>query len=388
MVALVGLLDPPRREVREALALCRRAGVRVVMVTGDQAGTARAVAGELGLAGAAASAGADPPEVMAGADLPRAAYSQAAGEGGDEGEAERLRAVAVFARVEPEQKLRLVELHQAGGAIVAMLGDGVNDAPALRQADIGVAMGRRGTQVAREAADLVLEDDSFVSIVEAIRSGRVILTNLRRFAIYLLSCNASELVLVACSVVLGSPLPLLPLQILYLNLVTDVFPALALGFGEGDPEVMERPPQDPKEPLLAPRHWLRIGGYALLLAAAVLALLLLVGSGLGWDERRTVTVSFLGLALAQLGHVFDMRGRGSRPLANDVVRNPWIWGALAICLALLAAAVHLPVLARALGTVAPGGDGWALAAGAGLIPLALVQAGHLVAGWQRRRGER
>ena len=385
MVALVGLLDPPRREVREALALCRRAGVRVVMVTGDQAGTARAVAGQLGLAGAA-SAGSDSPEVVVGADLPRAAFAETAGEG--EGVAERLRAVAVFARVEPEQKLRLIELHQAGGAIVAMLGDGVNDAPALRQADIGVAMGRRGTQVAREAADLVLEDDSFVSIVEAIRSGRVILSNLRRFAIYLLSCNASELLLVAGSVGLGSPLPLLPLQILYLNLVTDVFPALALGFGEGDPDVMERPPQDPKEPLLAARHWLRIGAYALLLAAAVLGLLLLVSSGLGWDERRTVTVSFLGLALAQLGHVFDMRGRGSRMLANDVVRNPWIWGALTLCLGLLIAAVHLPPLAAVLGTAPPGAAGWALAASAGLVPLALTQASHLAAAWQRRQSGR
>jgi Ca2+-transporting ATPase len=373
IVALVGLLDPPRHEVRESLALCRRAGVRVVMVTGDQAGTARAVARELELLADGETT------VLEGRELPLGELAAP--------ERERLAAIAVFARVEPEQKLRLIRLHQQRGDVVAMLGDGVNDAPALRQADIGVAMGRRGTQVAREAADLVLEDDAFASIVGAVRQGRVILSNLRRFALYLMSCNASEILLVAGAAALGSPLPLLPLQILYLNLVTDVFPALALGFGEGDPHVMERPPAQAREPLLAARHWCRIGTYAALLATTVMVLLLVVHVGFGWSEKRTVTVCFLGLALAQLGHVFDMRSRGSRLFANDVVRNPWIWGALVLCLALLAAAVYLPGLRGLLGAVDPGGAGWGLAATTGLVPLAITQLGHAVSGRRRQREE-
>jgi Ca2+-transporting ATPase len=298
----------------------------------------------------------------------------------DAGDRERLAAVPIFARVEPEQKLRLIRLHQQRGDVVAMLGDGVNDAPALAQADIGVAMGRRGTQVAREAADLVLEDDSFASIVGAVRQGRIILSNLRRFALYLLSCNASEIVLVAGAAALGSTLPLLPLQILYLNLVTDVFPALALGFGEGDAQVMARPPSPAGEPLLAARHWRRIAAYALLLAATVLALLFVTLALFGWSERRAVTVSFLALALGQLGHVFDMRGRGSRLLDNDVVRNPWVWGALAVCLALLAAALYLPGLRQLLGTVDPGAAGWAAAVVAAVVPLLVAQLHHVLTG--------
>jgi Ca2+-transporting ATPase len=308
--------------------------------------------------------GTGPETVVEGRDL-------ATGDLGPDGA--RLADVPVFARVEPEQKLRLIRLFRDRGDVVAMLGDGVNDAPALRQADIGVAMGLRGTQVAREAADLVLEDDALASVVGAVEQGRIILANLRRFVAYLLSCNATEIVLVGGAAALGAPLPLLPLQILYLNLVTDVFPALALGFGEGDAAVMARGPSAPGTPLLARRHWLRIGGYAATLAGAVLTAMLVARLGLGWSERRAGTVAFLGLALGQLGHVFDMRGRGSRPLSNDVVRNPWVWGAIALCLALLAAAVHLPGLAPLLGTVAPGAAGWGLAALAALAPLGIAQ---------------
>ena len=193
------------------------------------------------------------------------------------GEHERKRVLAaqVFARVTPAQKLDLVRLYQSAGAVVAMTGDGVNDAPALQKADIGVAMGLRGTEVAREAADIVLRDDAFGSIVAAIREGRVIFGNLRRFLIYLLSCNISEVMVVALAVVTGLPLPLLPLQILFLNLVTDVFPAFALATGEGEDDVMRPPPRDPREPLLGGPQWLFIAGYGALLTASTLATLLI-----------------------------------------------------------------------------------------------------------------
>jgi Ca2+-transporting ATPase len=318
------------------------------MVTGDHSGTALGVARMLGLVGQDARA-------VEGRSLA-------------ELDAQALLAAPVFARVDPAQKLRLVERHQQAGSVVAMTGDGVNDAPALRRADIGVAMGRRGTQVAREAADMVLHDDSFTSIVRAIHQGRTIFTNIRRFTVYLLSCNISEVALVFAATVAGGPLPLLPLQILYLNLVTDVFPALALGFGEGAAATMQRPPRDPREPIVTRQLWLAILCYVALIAGAVLGALFAALHVLDLDEHRAITVSFLALALAQVWHVFDMRERGSALVRNDVVRSPWVWGAVVLCLLLLLLAVHGPVLPAVLGTADPGVAGWALALGASVLP--------------------
>src|SRR5690606_32746624 len=216
LLGLTGLRDPPRAEIRAAIDACREAGVGVVLVTGDQPATASAIARELGIAGP------DGREVL-GRDL-TAVLAEPAG---------ALRDVAVFARVSPEQKLQLVEAYQRAGSVVGMTGDGVNDAPALKKADIGIAMGRRGTEAAREAADIVLGDDSFQTIVEAIAQGRTIFENIRRFIVYLLSGNLGEILAVGAASLLGAPLPLLPLQILFINLLFDVFPALALGVGRG-----------------------------------------------------------------------------------------------------------------------------------------------------------
>jgi Ca2+-transporting ATPase len=352
LLALVGLADPPRATVAGAVAACHRAGIRVVMVTGDHAGTAAAIARAVGIVPEGET------RVVQGTDLER--------------EADPL-LPRVFARVSPEQKLALVAAYQAAGHVVAMTGDGVNDAPALRKADIGVAMGRRGTQVAREAADMVLVDDAFESIVAAVEQGRVLFDNVRRFVVYLLSCNVSEVLVVTAAAVVGGPLPLLPLQILFLNLVTDVFPALALGFGEGDRDVLERPPRDPREPVLTRAHWREVAGYAALLSASVLLALLAALHGLHYEERAAVTVSFLTLATSQLLHVFNVRGRGSSLLGNDVVRNPWIWAALLLCAGLILLAVHWPLLAGPLQLVTPDLRGWALVVGASLLPLAVGQ---------------
>ncbi len=362
-LGLLGLLDPPRPGVREALAACRRAGIRVVMVTGDQAATARHVASAVGLLDPRQ---AEPHAVIEG-------HAIRAPDQLSPPETERLLAARVIARASPEQKLHLLALHQRHGAVVAMTGDGVNDAPALKAADIGVAMGRRGTQVAREAADMVLEDDELVTIVAAVEQGRVIFSNLRRFVVYLLSCNASEIGVVAVAFLAGAPLPILPLQILFLNLVTDVFPALALGVGEGDPGVMERPPRPHREPLLASRHWTVVAVHALTMMLAVLGSLAIATHGLGAEPARAVTLSFLTLAFAQLWHVFNMRSAASRGLRNELTRNPWLWGALALCSVLLLAAVYVPILARVLSVVDPGPEGWALVAAASLTPLALGQ---------------
>jgi Ca2+-transporting ATPase len=357
-LGLVGFRDPPRVEVKQAIADCRQAGIRVVMVTGDHAVTARKIAENVGITGPGSCI------LIEGREL------EALGALGEQ-ERRRVLAAQVFARVTPAQKLELVLLYQSAGEVVAMTGDGVNDAPALQRADIGVAMGLRGTEVAREAADIVLRDDAFGSIVAAIREGRVIFSNLRRFLVYLLSCNISEVMVVALAVVAGLPLPLLPLQILFLNLVTDVFPAFALATGEGEEDVLRRPPRDPREPLLGRPQWLFIAGFSALLTASTLSALVIGRYGLRLQGEALVTVSFLTLAFAQLWHVFNMWGRGSGVLRNAVTSNPYVWMAVALCTAILLLAIYVPPLAATLQIVPPDRAGWTLVLAASLAPLFL-----------------
>jgi P-type Ca2+ transporter type 2C len=374
LLALAAVQDPPRAGIGEAVASCRAAGIEAVLVTGDQEPTARAVALAVGLV--------DSPEAPAvsGRDLVR-------GLPADPAARQRLRAARIFARVDPGQKLDLIALHQEVGGVVAMTGDGVNDAPALRRADIGIAMGRRGSQVAREAADVVLKNDSFATIVFAVRQGRVIFDNIRRFVLYLLGCNLSELLVVASAGAIAAPLPILPLQLLFLNLVTDVFPALALGMGEGDAGVMARPPRPPEEPFLTARHWRRVVGDGALLAAAVWGALWLALAHLRVGGERAVTITFLTLAAAQLWHVFDLRPRGSRLLDNDIVRNPYIWGALALCAGLLVLAVYFRPFAALLKLQDPGLLGWMVVVTMSLAPLVAGQVARAILWWWAPRIE-
>ncbi len=346
-LGLVGLLDPPRLDVRQAILQCKEAGIRVVMVTGDYPSTARNVALAVGLIDRGDN------EVIHGKNLKSPDQLS---------EEERLRILQplIFARVSPKQKLDLIGIHQKNGSIIAMTGDGVNDAPALKKADIGIAMGMRGTQVAREAADIVLKDDAFSTIVLAIEQGRIIFGNIRKFVLYLISCNVSEIMVVSIASLAALPLPILPLQILFLNLVTDVFPALALGVGEGDTQTMKKPPRDPKEPILTSQNWLAIGGYGVMMTLSVIGALMIALIWLGMEEQQAVSVSFLTLAFVQLWHVFNMRDRGSGFIRNDITRNPFIWGALGLCIVLLLAAVYTPVFARVLRVVDPGKEGWIL----------------------------
>ena len=360
-LGLVGMLDPPREPVRAAIEACHQAGVSVVMVTGDQAATAASVAVAVGLDGSLA-----PP--LDGREIQMLLL-------GSEADRERVRRAVVLARTSPRQKLDVIELHQEAGDIVAMIGDGVNDAPALRKADIGVAMGRRGTQVAREAADMVLEDDELDTVAVAIREGRIIFGNIRNFVVYLLSCNVSELFAVGAAPLLSLPLPILPLQILFLNLVTDVFPALALGAGEGEGDVMRRPPADFAERLLERRHWTLIWAYGVIITAAVLGALAVALHVLGMPEQRGVTVSFLTLGFGQLAHVFNVRAPRAGLFVNEVTRNLWVWGALLLCTVLLLAAVYVPLLSRVLGTSDPGVVGWIVVAVGSVAPLLLGQLG-------------
>jgi Ca2+-transporting ATPase len=364
-LGLIGLLDPPRDEVGQAIEQCREAGIRVVMVTGDQPATAAAIAHQTEIA-----RDGDNPPVMHGSELK--APDKMSSE-----DRRRVLETAVFARVSPEQKLHLIKLMQEEGETVAMTGDGVNDAPALKKADIGVAMGRRGTDAARQAADMVLLDDAFSSIVAAVRQGRIIFGNIRKSVMFMLCTNVAEVVAVAAASVVGGftnlPLPLLPLQILYLNVVTDVFPALALGMGKGEPDVMRRKPRPRSEPVLTRAHWSAIGGWSVLVAVCVLGALIVASYLLGFEQKQAVTASFLTLAFGKLWFVFNLRNPGSRLLDNDIVRNPYIAGSIALCAALLIAAVYLPGLSAILKTQDPGLRGWLLVLGMSLIPFVLGQ---------------
>ena len=354
LLGAIGLSDPARSDVREAIAQFHDAGIRVVMVTGDHASTARRIAQDIQLIGADATG-----QCLDAARLDGAALLDEA----------RLSQVRVIARATPQQKLELISYYQDQGWVVAMTGDGVNDAPALKQADIGVAMGIRGTPVAREAAAMVLQDDRFSTILEAVAQGRAIYASIRKFVVYLLSCNISEVLVVGLAIMAGAPLPLLPLQILFLNLVTDVFPALALGVGEGPAGLMSRAPRPANEPILARRHWVTIASYGAVMSAAVLGAMGIAVLALGFPADDAVTVSFCTLALAQLWHVFNMRDRKSAALRNEITTNPWIWAAVILCIILVLAAVYVPAFSLLLGLVNPGLKGWAVILPMSLVPL-------------------
>ncbi|MHC4518980.1 MAG: cation-translocating P-type ATPase [Planctomycetota bacterium] len=346
-LGLVVMEDPPRSDVPDAIRACRQAGIRVVMITGDHPKTAFSIASAVGLTDD------ETHKVVVGKDIVSADRMSAQ-------DREHYRATSVFARVSPRQKLDLIDVHQQFGSVVAMTGDGVNDAPALKKANIGIAMGQRGTQVAREAADMVLKDDAFATIVVAVQQGRVIFDNIRRFVLYLLSCNVSEVMIVFAASLVNAPLPILPLQILFLNLVTDVFPALALGVAKVDPRVMERKPRRPEEPILPTGQWFSIAGYGVLITFSVLLAFAVALKAFSVDTERAVTVSFLTLALSQLWHVFNMRGTGSGILRNEITRSRYVWGAVGLCVGLLLIAIYVPIVASVMGLTRPSLREWLL----------------------------
>jgi Ca2+-transporting ATPase len=361
-LGLVGMMDPPRAGVKEAVATCKRAGIRAVMITGDHRLTATAIAREIGLWD-------EGDEAVTGAEL--AAMSDAE-------LAERIMRLRVFARTTAEQKLRIVRAFKARGHVVAMTGDGVNDAPALREAHIGVAMGRGGTDVARQAADLVLADDNFATIVEAVREGRAIYRNIQKFIFFLLSSNMGLLVAVfVVSFVQRWP-PLTPLMILWINLVTNGLPALALGVNPPDQHLMREPPRDPDEGLLRRRDYFGILYVGVVMGAAAIGLYAMNGQSDPEALQHTRAMAFSLLALSPLFHAWSCRS----PVMSVLSARPLISLPLVAAI-VLSAAIHLvavlvPALRPVFRTFPMTGTEWLVLLGLAALIVPAVEAAKLV----------
>jgi Ca2+-transporting ATPase len=381
-LGLIGMIDPPREEARYAVARARHAGIRSMMITGDHPKTAAVIARELGIS----SDG----RVISGAELeamPDGVLAQTVQE------------VSVYARVNPEHKLRIVKALQSGGATVAMTGDGVNDAPALKAADIGVAMGLTGTDVSKEAADVVLADDNFATIVAAVEEGRAIFANIRKFLRYLLSSNIGEVMTMFFGVLLadiiglhaheGSTvvLPLLATQILWINLVTDGAPALALGVDLADKGLMNHPPRPQNEGVITPRMWGGIFFVGVIMAVGTLGVLdaslpggLIEGAG---DIQYAQKMAFTTLMIFQLFNVFNARS-DEQSAFHGLLRNRWLWGAVALSLLLQVAVIHVPFLQHAFSTVSLTGNDWLRCVSVASSVLWLREGSKLIARCRRK----
>jgi Ca2+-transporting ATPase len=354
-VAFVGLTDPPAPGVLATIRALQDAGIRTVMLTGDQKLTAESVARELGVMRPDESA-------LDGAEVERL----------DDRELEdAVWRVAAFSRVSPETKLRIVDAYRRRGEIVAMLGDGVNDAPALRKADLGAAMGIRGTDLAKEASDIVLLDDRFSTIAAAVEEGRIIFDNIRKFVFYLFSCNLAEIFVLFGAIAAGLPAPLLPLQILWLNLLTDTFPALALAGEPAEPDVMRQAPRDPDAALLSGAMLRAITGYGALIAGAALGA---YAWGLAAGPARATTMAFMTLALAQIFHLGNARAAGPVLGWRRATSNRWALAAVAVTVGLQLAAVYAPPLARLLHVVPLAARDWLTIVPCALLPAVAGQA--------------
>jgi Ca2+-transporting ATPase len=361
---LIGFLDPLRPEVPAAIAECRSAGIKVVMITGDHPATAKNIAMQLGLANAQ-------DEVLHGNSMKP--YKLLTEE-----DKMKWLATPVFARVTPAQKLDLIALFQENKMVVGMTGDGVNDAPALKKADIGIAMGQRGTQVAQEVADMILKNDAFSSIVLAIKQGRVIVDNIRRFIIFLLSCNASELLIIATAAILNLHFQLLPLQILFINLVTDVLPALALGVTEAAPDVMQRKPYTFGIAIINVKRWKAIFTYAAVITITTIGAVVVSHEWLHktepWDTTLYNNILFYSLIFSQILHVFNMSFEGKKRFYKTAVfRNKYVWLAVISCIVITLSSYFIIPFRKVLTiTIYQWGD-WVIVAVSAFLSLLLIQ---------------
>lgn len=361
---LIGMEDPPRKEAYEAVKTCRRAGITPVMITGDHAGTACATAKKLGILSRSG-------ECLTGAQIDKM---------GENEFAQAVRTCRVYARVTPEHKVRIVKALRAHGEIVAMTGDGVNDAPALKAADIGCAMGKGGTQVSQNAADMILTDDNFATIVKAVAGGRGIYDNIRRAIHYLLGCNIGEILCVFAATLFGMPAPLLPIQLLFINLVTDSLPALALGTEMPDSRVMQRPPRDSAKSFFADRTGLDIALEGMLIGALSL-FAFVAGNSLFKNSCVELgrTMAFAAQSLCEIAHSFNMRSRRS-VFSIGIFSNRKLTVCAALCAALQLTVMTVPPLAALFNVSALTPAEWLTVAALAISPIAFSELGKAVGG--------
>lgn len=362
-MGLIGMIDPPRKEAITAVEVCKHAGIRPVMITGDHRLTAIAIAKELSMISN------DTGMVLTGKDLETMSQEELN---------ERAKEVAVYARVSPEHKVRIVDAMRTHGHITAMTGDGVNDAPALKKADIGVAMGKGGTEVAKEASDMILADDNFATIVTAVEEGRAIFDNLRKFISFLLSSNVGEVVSMFLGIMLAKVLglidvqglaflPLTATQILWINLVTDGFPALALGVDPKDPNIMDMPPRDPKEQVISKRMWLMIFIVGTWIGLGTLFVLdaYYPGGLVTWrpniDPDHSRTMAFTTMVMFEIFNAFNFRSFNNSVFRVGVFKNRWLLAAVSFSIILQLVVLYTPVLQKAFHTVPLGLGDWTIA---------------------------
>lgn len=361
---LIGMIDPPREEVFNAIKECKSAGINVIMITGDHPSTAKNIGLRLGIISEQSQS------VILGKDMNDYAHL-------DDGDRDKWIGTNIFARVSPKQKLDLVAVLQDRKFIVGMTGDGVNDAPALKKADIGIAMGERGTQVAQEVADMVLRDDSFASIVKAIKQGRIIFENIRKFVIYLLSCNISELLLIATASILNLHFQLFPLQILYINIVSDVLQALALGVTEGSNSIMQRPPRNTQEPIIDRKRWQAIIYYSIIISISCMAAVFIshytVHQVETFDPALCNNILFFTLIITQLLHVFNMGASDAPFFKTEVFRNKYIWYATIACIVILIISYLVAPIRKVLDIYPMSFADWIIAIGMSFFSLIVIQ---------------
>jgi len=369
-VGLAGIADPPREDIKRAIEEAQSAGIRIIMITGDQRDTAVSVAKQIGLKP-------EDERVISGAEME--SFNQ-------EELGELLKGNPIFVRVSPKNKIDIINALNNSEEVSAMIGDGVNDAPALKKADIGIAMGKRGTTVAKEASDMILLDDRFYTIIEAIREGRGIFDNIQKFVFYLLSCNLSEILIIFVSILMGVPSPVVAIQILWLNLVTDVFPALALAWEKSEAGIMKRAPRTRNEPLITRKYKIKIVLQSMIITVGPLsAYLISLDSGFMLEESRSI--GFMTLALVQLFHVFNVRKKNGLGFDRSLFKNGYLWGAFAITIMLQLVAVYSPALQLVLHTKPLTLDMWFYVAAGTLGPLFVLQLTAMIKViWNRKRG--
>lgn len=362
---LSGMIDPPREEVKDAIKLCKKAGIRVVMITGDHIITASAIGRQIGVIE-------DDSQAMEGAKINKLS---------DEELQEAVKNTNIFARVSPEHKVRIVKALRATGEVVAMTGDGVNDAPALKQADIGVAMGITGTDVSKEAADMILTDDNFASIVDSVEEGRIIYSNIRKFVGFLLSCNIGEILIIFIAILLKWPVPLLPIQLLWVNLVTDSFPAFALGLEEGGEGIMDQKPRDKDEPIVNRTMQVSIAIQSIGLMTATLISFRI---GLNWmtpgseSESLARTFCFVTLIIGEMLRAYSARNE-TKPLWKlRVFSNRYLNLSVIGAVVMLLGVIYLPGISIIFSTVALSIDQLLIAMGLGVIPTIFSEIGKQI----------